>query len=96
MNTATLTRETTETATREFSRHDRCDSCAFQAYFVVLRNRTQPSVHASLSHEDTQEFLFCKHHGDKHTPALAQAGWTVLDFTDKINEKPTDPSDDEF
>lgn len=89
MNTATLTNVETETAeapAREFSHHDRCDLCKFQAYFVALRERTEPSVHESLKDEQTQEMLFCKHHGEIHAPALAGAGWTVLDFTHMLDK----------
>jgi hypothetical protein len=89
MNTATLTDEVTETAeapAREFSHHDRCDRCGFQAYFVALRKRETPSEHDSLKDEQTQEILFCKHHGEKSAPGLASTGWTVLDFTHMLDK----------
>lgn len=92
METATLTQqvtETVETPTREFSLHDRCDHCGFQAYFVAFRERIEPAVGSGVEGETTQELLLCKNRGEKHGPALVLAGWTVLDFTDKINEKPS-------
>lgn len=60
---------------REFSFHDRCDRCGYQAYVVALKG--------------SSELLFCGHHGKHHMPALAAGGWDVLDFTDRINEKPS-------
>ena len=77
VETATLDTDTAEETpvTREFSFHDRCDRCGFQAYFVAMRNG--------------KELTFCGHHGKEHTPALAAGGWDVLDFTDRINEKPS-------
>ena len=75
MNTDTLEKTDEGTKTREFSFHDRCDRCAFQAYFVVMK--------------DGRELTFCGHHGNIFTPALAAQGWEVLDFTEMINEKPS-------
>lgn len=81
MTTAILEKstDTLREPTREFSFHDRCDRCGFQGY-VVAQMETCESV---------LELVFCGHHGRTHTPALAQRGWTVLDFTDRINEKPS-------
>ena len=94
MNTATMNKawktedKPVEAApTREFSYHDRCDRCGYQAFFVALRVR--PKADARFPDEKHQEMLFCKHHGEKHTPVLATEGWTVLDFTDMLNEKPS-------
>lgn len=62
-------------AVREFSFHDRCDRCGFQAYIVATKG--------------DDELVFCGHHGKAHMPALGAGGWDVLDFTDHINEKPS-------
>jgi len=35
------------------------------------------------------ELTFCGHHGKNFTVTLAATGWDVLDFTDRINEKPS-------
>lgn len=68
-----------ESPTREFSFHDRCDRCGFQAYIVAM-NR--------IDNKD-RELTFCGHHGRLHGPVLSATGWDIIDFTDRINEKPS-------
>jgi hypothetical protein len=85
MNTATLTNvedtETAEAPAREFSYNDRCDRCGprVQAYFVAIK--------------DDLEVTLCGHHGtyrqpsgNTHTEALVLQGWTVLDFTARLDQ----------
>lgn len=63
--------------TREFSYHDRCDRCGFQAYYV-----------ATMEHcEGEWEIKFCMHHGDEHTPTMELQGWTVHNFTGRLFEE---------
>ena len=81
METATLTVEAHEVA-RDLTVQDRCDRCKAQAFIVGLY---------TAENSDELEILFCGHHGRSHSPALVEQGWTVLDFTGRINEKPTDP-----
>ena len=69
--------EVPEGSIREFSYHDRCDRCGFQAYYVAQMETC----------ESVQELLFCKHHGDSHTPAMAIQGWTVHDFTHMLYDE---------
>jgi hypothetical protein len=72
----------TESPERELVVADRCDRCGAQAYVQAVKGN--------------QDLLFCGHHGRFHTPALVHSGWVVLDSTDKINKKPTDPDPDQF
>lgn len=65
--------------TREFSFHDRCDRCGFQAYIVAQKTTCEQEL----------EITLCGHHGRESAPGLAADGWSVLDFTDRINEKPS-------
>lgn len=83
METATLTVEAHEVA-RDLTVADRCDRCKAQAFYVGLY---------TASDSTELEILFCGHHGRNNAPALVEQGWTVLDFTERINEKPTDPDD---
>lgn len=83
METATLTEEVTDSPTRDLTVQDRCDRCKAQAFYVGLLTLDNSEL----------EILFCGHHGRNHTPALVEQGWTVLDFTARINEKPTNPDD---
>lgn len=93
MTTDTLVHETEEIAEaaspRQFSYFDRCEVCGYQAFYVAFRERTEPASGPGVENETTQELCFCKHHGERHTPALATAGWSVLDFTHMLNENPS-------
>jgi hypothetical protein len=63
---------------------DRCDRCGAQAFVVAL-----------LEHcESTKTLLFCAHHGRFHTPALESQGFDVLDFSHRLNEKPSPSASD--
>jgi hypothetical protein len=64
---------------------DRCDRCGAQAFFVALLEDC----------ESKQELLFCAHHGRFHAPSLVEQGFDVLDFSDRLNEKPS-PSSSEL
>lgn len=81
MDTATLDEEVTEEPTRELTTFDRCDRCSAQAWVVATMT--------AKSDAKELELLFCGHHGRNHTPALAAQGWSLLDFTENINEKPS-------
>jgi ribosomal protein L37E len=86
MTTAVLEKNT-ESQTksdREFSFHDRCDKCGFQAYVVAQL----ASCEADL------ELTFCGHHGRENALGLVSDGWHVLDFTHMINEKPSPSASD--
>ena len=71
----TITVPVLDETVRQFSFHDRCDRCGFQAYVIAQKGKL--------------ELNFCGHHGRRHTPALVGGGWSVLDFTHMINEKPS-------
>jgi len=91
-NTAVLEKIDTpsvEESVREFSHFDRCDHCGYQAFFVARKKRTNPAPSEHVADSEYMELLLCKNRGDKHSPALAANGWTVLDFTDRLNEKPS-------
>lgn len=54
---------------------DRCDQCGAQAFVLI-----------ELA---TQALLFCKHHFERHEPALvAQGVRVVVDDRHKINQRP--------
>lgn len=100
---STQTQEVTDAPVegRQFSYHDKCDSCRFQAFFVAQKPRTEPAPGEWVDDAENFELKFCKHHGDKVAPGLAMDGWNVLDFTHMLNEKPSpsaseiDPDDEE-
>jgi len=58
---------------RQFSYHDRCDLCGFQGYVVASK--------------ENKELVFCHHHGNIQMVALAQAGWSVSDFSEMLKDK---------
>lgn len=64
---------------------DRCDRCGSQAFFVARPKET----------DGMSDLLFCAHHGRKFTPALVGQHFDVLDFSDRLNEKPS-PSSSEL
>lgn len=76
MTTATLETTKTVEVEREFSFHDRCDRCGFQAYVVAQR----------VKRKKEQELVFCGHHGRQYLPALVAGKWKVIDFTYMINQ----------
>lgn len=55
---------------------DRCDRCGAQAFMIAI-------------HPELHNLLFCAHHGRKHLPALESQGWAMLDYSDRLNEKPS-------
>lgn len=67
---------------RELVVADRCDRCGAQAFMQAVKNDL--------------DLLFCAHHGRAFTPALVGQGFVVLDSSHRLNEKPTDPSPDQF
>jgi hypothetical protein len=68
---------------------DRCDRCgeASQAFFKFVKAREDGSIGV---------LTMCAHHGRKHEPVAVHDGWDVYDFSDRLNEKPTDPSIDDI
>lgn len=64
---------------------DRCDRCGAQAFFVALFEDCERKL----------DLMFCAHHGKKHSPALVEQGFDVLDFSHRLNEKPS-PSSSEL
>jgi hypothetical protein len=85
METATLEAPETVEVEREFSFHDRCDRCGFQAYIVAQRRKRKKD----------QELVFCGHHGREYLPILAAGKWKIIDFTYKINEIHNEEPEDE-
>ena len=75
---------------RDLTLQDRCDANGGkypeQAFIIAYK----------VINDEQRELLFCGHHGRQHMPRLAAEGWKVDDFTDRINEKPTDPDDEEW
>ena len=78
--------EETEAVTFDLTALHRCDRCGAQAFFVGLLEDCEKPL----------EVLLCGHHGNArqpsgktHTKALADQGFTVLDFTHRLNEKPS-------
>lgn len=70
---------------------DRCDRCGAQAFIVGLKEDC----------EMTLEVLLCAHHGTcrqpsgkSHIDALVEQEFTVLDFTHRLNEKPSPSASD--
>lgn len=64
---------------------DRCDRCTAQAYMLA-----QPPL--DMKRWETPfvvEIMFCGHHGKEHEPVLRKRGWTIYDFTHRLNEKPS-------
>jgi len=53
---------------------DRCDRCGSEAYFMALK-------------DDKHPLLFCVHHGRKHQDHLVNAGWDILDESERIEKK---------
>lgn len=70
-------------STDDLTVKDRCDRCGAQAFTLVKK-------------EGKERLLFCAHHGRAHTPALLTNGFEVLDFSHRLNEKPTDPDIDDI
>lgn len=66
---------------------DRCDRCGAQAFFKFKK---------TFDDGLKGDMLMCAHHGRKHEPVLFADGWDIYDFTDRLNEKPTDPSIDDI
>lgn len=97
MTTAVIDQATetvVEKSVREFSFHDRCELCGFQAYIIARKPRTAPAQHEYVDDLEFDDLKFCKHHGERLAPSLANDGWDVLDFTDRINEKPSPSASD--
>lgn len=63
---------------------DRCDRCGVDSFG---RGISQAFVRAVLPSGATLDL--CGHHGRLFTPALAAQGATIMDRTDRINEKPS-------
>lgn len=86
MSTSTLEQEAStlfEETLDDLTAKDRCDRCGAQAFMIVKK-------------EGKERLLFCAHHGREHTPALLTKHFEVLDFSFRLNEKPTDPSIDDI
>lgn len=66
---------------------DRCDRCGAQAFILAYMEEC----------EGDMILLFCNHHaknaktktGISHMQALESQGFVVLDFSDRLNEKPS-------
>lgn len=67
----------TAVAQREFSYHDRCDRCHYQAYFVAQKPHPDRGI---------DELVFCNHHGKLNVDALFLQGWDIYDYTDRLIE----------
>lgn len=61
---------------------DRCDQCGAQAFGAAFK--------------DGKDLLFCGHHLREHSPALAMQGFHILDLTNRINERPSNPTSSVF
>lgn len=61
MDTKAVADNKEQQETQVLNAHDRCDACGQRAWHRVVTD------HAST-------FLFCKHHADKHRPALIAYG----------------------
>lgn len=85
--TQTLEAPPVATKHRELTKSDRCDQDAKgseQAFVITFKEVDGV----------TKELLFCGHHYRLHQPALVSSGWDVVDYTDSINEKPTEVNDE--
>jgi hypothetical protein len=69
---------------RELVVADRCDRCGAQAFMQFIWE------------SEGLDLLFCAHHGKRFTPLVDLSKWVVLDSSNRLNEKPTDPSPDQF
>jgi len=58
---------------------DRCDRCGAQAYMRAV-------------FPGGADLTFCGHHGREYAAALAGSSVQLLDYTDTINEKPSQSS----
>lgn len=56
-------------STRELNLKDRCDRCSAAAYVRAVKN--------------SQELLFCSHHGRQNLEGLHADGWKIDDQTHK-------------
>jgi hypothetical protein len=68
---------------------DRCDRDgeAVQAFYKFKK---------VLANGDVLTLNMCAHHGRHHEPAAIASGWTVFDYSHRLNEKPTDPDIDDI
>ena len=93
MSTTTLEAPDTlaglDTPEEDLTIADRCDrdGVTAQAFFKFKK-----------TFDDGLEgvLLLCAHHGKQHEPRAIAEGWEVFDFSDRLNEKPTDPSIDDI
>jgi hypothetical protein len=85
--TQTLEEPQVATKHRALTKSDRCDQDARgseQAFVIAFKEVDGV----------TKELLFCGHHYRLQQPALVSGGWDVVDYTDSINEKPTETVSD--
>lgn len=74
--------------TRQFSYHDKCDHCGFQAYWAFERPRVTPlDEDDHWNDPDKQEIVLCKNRGDRSVHALELAGWIAHDYTFLLDEE---------
>lgn len=90
MSTSTMLAEpTTAVKPSDVTLTDGCDRCGYSENGKGARI-SEPFVQVTL--KSGSKLLFCKHHANKHVPALAMTGAEIKDWSEKINLKASQSS----